>query len=238
MSQSTARSSETESGNVLLYSRDQTPGCRPNMACDLFGAALTGEGVHWHLQPGDNVGRQSFKDAAYVDATFTWRQSFGTCGVQELFGCKGFTCHCVAHMYKREVGGRNQVKVFEPASRTGEMQRVDENPGIVAVRRFDNSFGRSNVRHHRPGEELKQDRQVVLPCKVGKSSEPLGESTEVWIIRRRDDVSCAEFRPRRRERFERHDIDLGRDFDEFDVADTYAGIVEPGLGVPHRRRVE
>jgi hypothetical protein len=60
-------------------------------------------------------------------------------------------------MNKWETDWRNEVEVFEPAFRTGEMERIDEKPRIVAVRRFDNSSGRSDVRHHCPRKELKQD---------------------------------------------------------------------------------
>jgi hypothetical protein len=60
-------------------------------------------------------------------------------------------------MYKREAVWSNEVELFEPAARTGEMQCIDEYPSIVAVRRFDNPAGREDIRHYRPGKKLQQN---------------------------------------------------------------------------------
>src|SRR5260370_14864756 len=140
----------------------------------------------------------------------------------------------IANMDHGKPVGGDRGDVFKPAFRTRKVKCVDQNSGILAVCSVDDPLGLAQIRYDRPRKELKQHRKIVAAREIGKRSEPLGKSSKVWVVRRGNDVSRAQFCPRCREWLQRRYIDLRRNLDELDVTDTQSGIVEANLGLPHR----
>src|SRR5258708_3474009 len=80
--------------------------------------------------------------------------------------------------------GSDRRDVFQPAFRTRKVKCVDQDPRILAVCSVDDSLGFAQIRHDRPGKELKQHPKIIAAREIGKRSEPLGKSSKVWVVRR------------------------------------------------------
>ena len=102
------------------------------------------------LQRERNARRQGREDAEHVDLALAGEEPLEACGVDQSCRGGGNLPGGVAHVGVVEPLGRKLSQVVHAGSRPGEVQQVDEQPGVGLVCRPQDPGGLGQVRGLRP----------------------------------------------------------------------------------------
>jgi hypothetical protein len=131
----------------------------------------------------------------------------------------------------------NDRDVIDAASRSAEVESVDEQPGVAAAGAFDDAGGLRQILRIGPGHELQVGSQAVAGGEIAKRSEAIDQPGFLRVVGGHEQLARAEARGGGDRCVVVAGAGVGPDPEDFHVEHLDPGVRQPAFDLAQQRRV-